>query len=455
MRSRSYRTEKTDLNIWPGFTDIIVGLLLVFVFVVSLFTVSQTILSQYLSRQNTELERLGKELALKSSEAEKLLAELSKLESLFSLESNRRTQLEESLKNRTADLESATADLSSKSADLEKKDRELESLTASMLKLQSDISEGEKSLADSKSRLDSALQQLQDETGKVYERDERLIQLGSKIRDLESESAKLQKEYAGKDQAIQDLSSKISVLNSSIAALNKQIAQYVTDIDRLNSLLAESRTSESQEKTKTAALQKEIGSLRSRLDELSTKLAKTEVDSEQQFRLSQLVTLLGEKEQEIDRLRKLAKYRSEFLAKLETVFGGLGDIKVQGDRFVFQSEILFGSGKTEINESGKAELDKLVRIYKEMIPRIPKDVPLIIMVQGHTDIDPVNTAKYKSNWELSAARSMEVVRYLIDKGIPPQRIGAAALGEFHPIESSSSPEAKRLNRRIEIKITSL
>jgi chemotaxis protein MotB len=114
---------------------------------------------------------------------------------------------------------------------------------------------------------------------------------------------------------------------------------------------------------------------------------------------------------------------------------------------------LFASGSAEINETGKSELDKFVKIYKEMVPKIPKNIPLLILVQGHTDIVPVRSSRYKSNWELSSARAMQVVRYMIEQGIPATRLGASALGEFHPVAKGAAEADRRLNRRIEIKIT--
>jgi chemotaxis protein MotB len=202
-------------------------------------------------------------------------------------------------------------------------------------------------------------------------------------------------------------------------------------------------------------LQKEIVSLKSRLDEISKKLTSAKEKAKKKFKISQLVDLLGQKDKEIDRLRKLARYRSEFLAKLEKVFEGVPDIKVQGDRFVFQSEILFASGRANINETGKKELDKFAQIYKEMVPKIPKDLDIVILIQGYTDDVPIRSGRYRSNWELAAARALEVVRYLVQRGIPPTRVAAASFGEFHPVDHATTPEARRLNRRIEIKITTL
>lgn len=435
MRSRrAAGSFQESFNVWPGFTDIMVGLLLVFVFVVTLFTMTQTLLSRVLSTKDVELQRLHDEISAKGQELERLSLEISRLEQLFQSQVETGSKLQEQLASRDKELELAFAEISANSELLAAKDERL---------------------ALQKKEVESALEGVKEKTALLQDREQRVWEMGLKLSERDEDLTKVRRELSDKEKSLLDLRARLESLNSRIAGLNDKIAGYVAEVSRLNRLLAESQESKTTEKTKAATLQKEIVSLQSKLEEISGKLTQTEVDAEKKFRLSQLVNLLGQKEKEIDDLRKLARYRSEFLAKLEEVFAGVPDIKVQGDRFVFQSEILFASGRAEINESGKKELDKFASIYKEMVPKIPSGVDPIILVQGHTDINPVKSSRYKSNWELSADRAMQVVRYLIEKGIPPTRVGAAALGEFHPVEKGASPEAKRVNRRIEIKITSL
>ncbi|HMK34176.1 MAG TPA: OmpA family protein [Desulfomonilaceae bacterium] len=421
-------------NVWPGFTDIMVGLLLVFVFVITLFTITQTILSRHLSRKDTELHRIQRELSLKGVELERLSMEIGRLEKLFDAQVGKTSELEQLLAARMRELEGALADVRTKRTLIEEKDKLLEA---------------------QRTDIESALGRLQEVTTILANKEKLAADLATTVQQTQEDLTGTRTELSRQTETVSDLTGKIQLLNGQVASLNAQIASYMVEVERLNKLVAESKETETVEKTRASSLQKEIVSLRSRLDEISAKLASAQSEPEREFRLSQLVHLLGQKDQEITQLRQLARYRSEFLAKLEAVFSGVSDIKVQGDRFVFQSEILFASGKTDINESGKAELDKFVHIYKEMVPKIPKGMDMIILVQGHTDVDPVRSVRFKSNWELSAARSMQVVRYLIDKGIPATRLGASALGEFHPVDAESSLAAKRLNRRIEIKITTL
>jgi chemotaxis protein MotB len=425
-----------------------VGLLLIFVFVVTLFTITSTILSRSIWEKNSALEQLRDQLTSRMKDIEDLSAQISKLQQLFQGETEKSVSLQQTIDTLSKELESGAAQLKEREIALADKDAQVVAKTK-------ELEDTEKLVSAQKSEVESALSNFSEATGLLGQREKQIQELGAQLQESQTELAKSKSDFESESKTALDLKSKLDSVANQVSALNARIASYVEEIGRLNKLLAESQTSESGEKTKAAALQKEISSLRSKLDELSSKLAQKQQDTAQQFKLSQLVELLGQKEQEIDQLKKLARYRSEFLSKLEEIFAGVSDIRVHGDRFVFQSEILFASGRTEINERGKTELDKFAKIYREMEPKIPSGLDMIILVQGHTDIDPVKSAKYHSNWELSAARAMQVVRYLMDKGIPPERIGASALGEFHPVEKDTSAQSKRLNRRIEIKITTL
>jgi chemotaxis protein MotB len=434
MSRRRAAGVQERFNVWPGFTDVMVGLLLVFVFVVTLFTMAETVLSRSISKKDVELTRLHQEISAKSEALDRLTQEISRLEKLFQSEVQKTTDMQEQLASRSKELDLALSEIKEYAGLLD--DRDLR-------------------LSEQSRRIDEALTAMKDKTDLLKDREQSIWELGLKLSGAERDLGQALGRIDDKDKALLELQARVHDLNTRIGSLNERIAAYTSEIARLNQLVSDSKTSEVQERTKASALQKEIASLQARLQEISAKLAGSEAEAEKKFRLSQLVDLLGQKDRQLEQLRKLAKYRSEFLAKLEQVFSGVPDIKIQGDRFIFQSEILFASGRSDINETGKRELDKFVKIYKEMVPKIPGDVDLVILVQGHTDIDPVRSSKYRSNWELSADRAMQVVRYLIESGLPPTRLGAAALGEFHPVEKGDTPEAKRFNRRIEIKITNL
>jgi chemotaxis protein MotB len=153
------------------------------------------------------------------------------------------------------------------------------------------------------------------------------------------------------------------------------------------------------------------------------------------------------------RVQELQRYRSEFFGRLREILGNRPEIRVVGDRFVFQSEVFFDRGSAALRPEARPELDKLASALLDLERQIPTDIPWVLRVDGHTDTRPIATAQFPSNWELSAARAISVVRYLMSKGIKAERLAAAGFGEFQPIDPASSEEAYSRNRRIELKLT--
>jgi chemotaxis protein MotB len=233
---------------------------------------------------------------------------------------------------------------------------------------------------------------------------------------VESADAAGAKAAAAQQQAAaeQDLSAKalaqVDILNQQIAALRRQLGAVEEALDA-----SEKSGVESQAK---------IADLGSRLN-----------------------VALAQKVEE------LARYRSDFFGRLRQILGDRPGVSVVGDRFIFQSEVLFETKQATIDPAGRTELDKLANALIELNHEIPPDIPWIVRVDGHTDKKPIQSAQFPSNWSLSAARAIAVVQYLISKGVPPQRLAAAGFGEFQPIDPGDSDEANQHNRRIELKIT--
>jgi chemotaxis protein MotB len=153
------------------------------------------------------------------------------------------------------------------------------------------------------------------------------------------------------------------------------------------------------------------------------------------------------------RVQELSRYRSDFFGRLRAILGTRPDIRIVGDRFVFQSEIFFDAGQAVLKPEGRAELDKLATALAELDRQIPAEIAWVLRVDGHTDVRPIATPQFPSNWELSSARAIAVVQYLISKGISAQRLVAAGFGEFQPLDAERTDEAFRRNRRIELKLT--
>jgi chemotaxis protein MotB len=152
-------------------------------------------------------------------------------------------------------------------------------------------------------------------------------------------------------------------------------------------------------------------------------------------------------------VQELSRFRSDFFGRLREILGNRPDIRIVGDRFVFQSEVFFDTGQAVLRPEGKEELDKLGDALLDLEKKIPSEIAWVLRVDGHTDVRPISSSQFPSNWELSAARAISVVQYLIGKGVSPQHLVAAGFGEFQPLDPAQTEDAYRRNRRIELKLT--
>jgi chemotaxis protein MotB len=297
----------------------------------------------------------------------------------------------------------------------------------------------------------------------------------------------LSRDVTGKDIALQRLNRQIEELTSllalersaktdaqaSLTSLSATLEQTRKDKSELQNLLDQSNAglsgaggqaaqaskaldAEKQVSARALAqidiLNQQIAALRRQLSAIEEALAASESrDRESQAKIadlgSRLNVALAQKVQE------LARYRSDFFGRLKEILGNRPGIRVVGDRFVFQSEVLFESSQAAINPAGRAELDALANALGDLEREIPTEIQWVLRVDGHTDKRPIQSPQFRSNWELSAARAIAVVQYLISKGVSPQHLVAAGFGEFQPLDVGEGDEAYRRNRRIELKLT--
>lgn len=199
-------------------------------------------------------------------------------------------------------------------------------------------------------------------------------------------------------------------------------------------------------------LNQQLAAIRRQIAALEEVLETTESrDRESQTRIAdlgrRLNLALAKKVQE------LARYRSDFFGRLRAILGERDDVRIEGDRFVFQAEVLFPTGSDEMNPEGGAQIAKIAIAITQLEKQIPKEINWVLRVDGHTDVRPITSPEFPSNWELSSARAISVVRQLIDAGVPASRLVAAGFGEFQPIDPGDTEEAYRRNRRIELKLT--
>ncbi len=237
----------------------------------------------------------------------------------------------------------------------------------------------------------------------------------------------------------------LEAAGSSGKTADERVAALTAELETEKKLSAEARS-------QVAILNQQLAELRRQLAALEAALEASEArDKEAQKTIARLGERLNIALAK--KVQELAQYRSDFFGKLLKILRKRSDVRVVGDRFVFATEVLFSSGSAEISPEGMPELDKLADALKELSNEIPPDVNWVLRVDGHTDDRPINSPLFPSNWELSAARAISVVRYLISRGIKPERLVAAGFGEFHPIDPSDTEEARAKNRRIELKLT--
>jgi chemotaxis protein MotB len=263
--------------------------------------------------------------------------------------------------------------------------------------------------------------------------------------DVQSNLAALQ---ASLDMAQQDkakLQAQIDAANSGASGAGQRVAAAEQQLNAEKQISAQALAQIEILNQQIAAMRKQLGALE---DALSASESR---DRESHAKIadlgSRLNIALAQKVQE------LSRYRSDFFGRLRQILGDRADIRTVGDRFVFQSEVLFDTGQATLNEAGKSELDKLAGAVTELAREIPPEIPWILRVDGHTDKRPMQSAQFHSNWELSSARAIAVVQYLISKGVPPERLAAAGFGEFQPIDPGDTDDAYNKNRRIELKLT--
>jgi chemotaxis protein MotB len=223
-------------------------------------------------------------------------------------------------------------------------------------------------------------------------------------------------------------------------------------ITGLQTALDKEKSISSEALAKVELLNQQIAAMRRQLQTLNALLS----DAETKNRASEAqIADLGKRLNSAlaQRVQELTRYRSEFFGRLRQILSQRADVLVVGDRFVFQAEVLFPKGQASLNSEGQAEMLKLAEALKQLEQEIPPDIAWVLRVDGHTDIDPIQSPQFKSNWELSAARAIAVVNFLIANGVSPQHLVAAGFGEFQPIDPGSTEEAKSRNRRIELKLT--
>ncbi len=395
MAALSRRGLRTT-NIWPGFVDALAALLMVVIFLLMIFVLAQFFLSQALSGRDQALVQLR--------------GQVDELATLLSLE-----------RRASADLR---ANLTQLSADLQASIAARDELTATVRSLTERATGAEREAEALRGALAAAAEK--NEAGQA--------QLEAQSRQLAS------------------LAGQIAALEALKGDLEKEIAELGRKTETSEqALIAERELSESA-RAQVALLNRQMAALREQVAQLNAALEASETEvKEQQVEIANLGERLNAAL--ATKVQELARYRSEFFGRIREVLGDHPNVRIVGDRFVFQSEVLFASGSAEIEPAGERQLVQVAELITQLATEIPDDIDWILQINGHTDPVPVVRGRYDSNWELSAARAIAVVRLFVENGIPPSRLAAAGFGEFSPLAEGDSAEAYRRNRRIEIKLT--
>ena len=393
--SRLGSRDRLQSYTWPGFVDALASLLMVFVFVLMVFVLIQANLAYRLSGKDASLSALQSELATISNLLGKERDETARLSSALSSSNDALKQAQDDILNLSSALAKSEASEASQLAQLQALNAQLTAQAA---------------------RNDNLRQSLDDANQALDEKQIALLALQARNQALMTQST--------------DLSDNLTQTQAALATQEELTQESKLEIERL---IAATLT------------------LRNELNELRALLAEKEAQS-----LADKVTIasLGKSLNEAlaSRVQELQRFKSDFFGRLRDILGSRGDVTIVGDRFIFQSEVLFDQGRASLGEDGSQQLQQIGDALLEISKDIPADIPWILQVDGHTDDVPV-AGVYADNWQLSTERALSVVRYLIDYGVPADKLAATGYGEFQPIAKGTSIDARRRNRRIELKFT--
>ncbi|MGB1825773.1 MAG: peptidoglycan-binding protein [Candidatus Puniceispirillaceae bacterium] len=381
---------------WPGFVDALATLLMVIIFVLLVFVLIQVNLAYRVAGQDAtmndmraQIVSLGDLLNLERKTNDELKDELAGISSLLDATTKERDSLVTQLANATATLSL--------------RDSEIRQLTAIQ--------------AQTEESLEAARQTIAERVAALEAIELTLAEAQAKLMESEVEIADAAARNVSSLARISELETKNAASQAEVAQMTNAVTALRLRIEELTSLLAEKEAQAARDKIAIASLGKS----------LNNALAS--------------------------RVQELQRFRSEFFGRLREVLRGRDDVRIVGDRFVFQSEVLFAQGAASLGPEGEEKLGQLAVALNQIAAEIPEDIDWILQVEGHTDDIPVRAGRFADNWDLSTERALSVVRFLAESGLPANRLAAAGYGEFQPLDDAGSDEARRRNRRIEMKLT--
>ena len=420
---------------------------------------------------NAELDQTNKKLAISQTNLNEKITELNiKNENLMAI--NKSLGLEDggiaeqlqAIKNKNQELQDLNKDLlisqketqetlsllEQTNLELSLRDEELQNQITQYQNLMNDLLEINDSLGLQDATLQEQLEAIRSKNQELADLNQNLINKDNTIFDLRGKIIELNNVLSISDKQRIDQELEIALLRKNIKNIEDiRISENEISLKQIEEMEIQS----SQTFEQIAILSDEIENLKNEIETLNMAL---EASEEETISKNLEIEILGERLNKAltSKIFELQKYRSEFFGKLQNLLGDREDIKIVGDRFIFESELLFDSASANLQENGKEKLKEIAMTLMETTKQIPTDIDWIIQVEGHTDKRPINTAQFPSNWELSTARANSVLQLLLDIGFSPERLAAAGYGEFYPISDGETKDDYQQNRRIELKLTS-
>ena len=457
------RRGDNGLSAWPGYVDALSTLLMVIIFVLLVFVLAQAFLSVALTGKDRALDRLNRRMA--------------ELTDMLSLERGHTTELQSAVAGLTRDLKAAadsrdllTTQVTGLQQQVAEANIRRDALTAERDRLSAQLADSGLQAQAAAARMTQLQQRMADAAGRSDAAGQAAAatagQLAEARRQLAAAQATLASTAAADKATIQAQISDLAKLSdqvSALTALRDELEAQVKDAAARATTEAQARAavalqlSDEQKMSDSARAQialmnQQVAQLRAQLAQISTALdisAKTNADKDVQIANlgAKLNTALASKVEE------LQHYRSEFFGRLRDVLANRPGIQIVGDRFVFQSEVLFPVGSADLTGAGQDQIRDLATTLKQIAGDIPKDLSWILRVDGHADRQPINRGAFASNWELSSARAISVVKLLIAEGVPPSHLAATAFADFQPLDTADTADAYARNRRIELRLT--
>lgn len=503
MALSSRRAGRFPAQIWPGFVDAMTALILVLFFVLSIFMIVQFVLRDTITGQSQRLEELSVQVA---NLADALGLERSRADRQAALVSTL-TGEKAAAEARVADFEAQVASLLARNTDLS--DRltaaETESagrlsaneaLEAALARARSEIDAGAEAArlaAARREALEALVASLRTEAatsaGKLDEAEAARLAdaaaaeaLRERLENSEAELTAMTLSLEAERKKAEETLTLLAAAEAAKQGLEGEKAAALTEAERRAAELAQARALLAGEKQVSAEGQRQVALLNQQTAQLREQLnalqglldAAREEDVKVQVQIDTLGQNLNaalarvaiaerrraeleaaERERLAAEAKDLTRYRSEFFGRMRDILGSREGVEVVGDRFVFPSEVLFAPGSATLGAAGQAQVARVAQVIREVSDEIPPDINWILRVDGHTDKTPVSAdSPFRDNWELSEARALSVVRYMVEvQGLPPERLAATGFGEYQPIDPGDSPEALAKNRRIELKFT--